>query len=135
VKKIKKFARKNIIQPEFDREVHRILNMVYKTGISYKDISIKTGIGLCTLKNWRKSPKDGGTRYPAGWRLDAVAEACGYRKVWVTSDTQDLTKAIPFEEDPEPTFKVKKPKRNKSKSKSNVVEFQPLNRKKDASSA
>jgi hypothetical protein len=31
-----------------------------------------------TLYNWRLGYKFGGTRYPAGWRLHALAEALGF---------------------------------------------------------
>lgn len=127
IKKKKKYVRPSIIQPDFDREVHRVLNMVFKTGMTYKDISVKTGIGVQTLNNWRKAPKDGGTRYPAGWRLDAVAEACGYKKIWVSSDTQDLSKAVPFEEDEPVKIKKTRRKRKVASDKGvNVIPFKKI---------
>jgi hypothetical protein len=48
-------------------------------------------ITVQTFYNWRKGPKFGGTRYPAGWRVHAVAEVLGFPYVPVQASTDKRT--------------------------------------------
>jgi hypothetical protein len=111
----RKWKRKE--NPLYDREIFTVLHMIRINNISDKDIELNTGITRQTLKNWRLGYQNGGTRYPANWRLTAVAEFCGFKKIWVDSSVQDLSKAIPFEP---PESEMKPPKKKKNKKKKEV---------------
>lgn len=104
---------KKAVKPEFDREVFTILRMIKLSGKSDKELSLESSIAVSTIRKMRIGYKYGGTRYPRSITLQLLAQAAGYVKVWVPAGTQDLSKAIPFDDAPAPRFQ--KPKKAKAK--------------------
>ena len=96
------------IKIEYDREVFEVLHMIKNSGKSDAEVAqeantkfttaTKTGkvITPQTIHNWRIGYALGGTRYPAGFRLRAVAEVCGYRTTWVPTGSNDPSSAVEF---------------------------------------
>jgi hypothetical protein len=100
-RKIKRWTRP--VKIEYDREVFEVLHMIRNSGKTDKEVAAeansrfesatKTGkiITPQTIHNWRIGYAHGGTRYPAGFRLRAVAEVCGYRTAWVPAGSNEQT--------------------------------------------
>lgn len=65
------------IRPERDRDIFRVLQAI--KGMSAVDIAKKTYVSQQTIRNWRKTPSAGGTRYPQHHTLAAVAKVVGLR--------------------------------------------------------
>jgi|UppTromiDAQCA005_1034438.scaffolds.fasta_scaffold01648_1 DNA-binding phage protein len=65
------------IRPERDRDIFRVLHAI--KGMSAVDIAKKTYVSQQTIRNWRKTPAAGGTRYPQHHTLAAVANVAGLR--------------------------------------------------------
>lgn len=74
-----------MLRPEYDRKVHSMLNLIARQGISFKEVinKVEKELGWKISHSWlysvRRGPKFNGTRYPAGWRVDAVLEVLGYQ--------------------------------------------------------
>lgn len=100
---------KRAILPDHDRDVFVVLRMVKESGMSDREVAIKSGISPHTIANWRKGYKNGGTRYPSNVRLENVATACGYSRAgWAKSGFQDVKKAEFFDDTPVPNPRKKK---------------------------
>lgn len=114
---------KTKIDVVMDQEIHMILNMIRRQNISDKDVCEHVGMTRATLRNWRKGPAHGGTRYPANWRIKRAAEAAGFVRIYVPAGTQSLRDAEPFDDStPLPAPKSIK-KKLKVKRGKNVVDF------------
>ena len=98
---------KKEVKPLYDRQVFTVCQMMHRSGMKHSEIAAQSGVSVPTLKNWRKGYKEGGTRYPASWRLDAVAKACGYRRAWVHADDVNIIGEIHF--DNTTSIKIKSP--------------------------
>ncbi len=76
-------------RPERDQEVFALLRAL--KGMSAAEISresIRRGryVSAATIANWRKSPSNGGTRYPQRFTMDAAARVVGLRFKLVGAD-------------------------------------------------
>lgn len=70
-------------RPERDREVFAILRLI--RGKTPDEVASKSGLSPSTIRNWRKSIENGGTRYPQHWTLSRVARAYGHRYVLMST--------------------------------------------------
>jgi hypothetical protein len=117
------------VYPAFDREKFRVLNMIRRLELTDDEVierMAKGGVTItkATLYNWRLGHKYGGTRYPAGFRLHAMAEALGfpYMPVAVPAGDNSLKNAEVFED---ASIHEHKPKRRKAEAEAAV----PVHRK------
>lgn len=78
-------------RPERDREVFRVLRAI--RGRTPEDVAKKAGISPSTIRKWRMSVADGGTRYPQHYTLAAVARAAGLRYELVEIDARATERA------------------------------------------
>ena len=67
--------------PERDRDIFTALR--FARGIPSAELARTAGLAYGTVANLRRSTKDGGTRFPRNVTLDAIAKACGMKRVWV----------------------------------------------------
>jgi transposase len=65
------------VRPDRDRDIHKVLQAI--KGLSAKAVSEKTYVSQQTIRNWRKTPAAGGTRYPQHHTLAAVARVAGMK--------------------------------------------------------
>jgi len=93
--RIKKKTWKRTVHVEYDREIFDVLHMLKNSGLKDKEVCqqineryqlagrYSTVVTPKTIHNWRIGYANGGTRYPASFRLAAVAEMCGFERRFV----------------------------------------------------
>lgn len=123
-RKLKKWTRP--IKIEYDREVFEVLHMLRNSGKSDKEAAEEANTQFTaatpsgkiitpqTIHKWRIGYAHGGTRYPAGFRLRAIAEVCGFRVAWVPKGSNDPNSIVSFDGDEKDIFTGNKKKRKKA---------------------
>ena len=81
---------KRLEKPEYDRDVHRVLNAL--AGMSANKIAKQTWVSAGTIAKWRLGYENGGTRHPQHSTLSAVAAVAGLRFTLVPEAVKETTK-------------------------------------------